>query len=152
MVNRDILKSELAATPDCLSLDELSQLSAEQVEAHSHVSGCARCQTEMALLRKFESDEPVPGEGAAVAWVSAQLERRLNDIKNPALASRRREIDADQSHSWFKRLFALPGFRLTAPIAGAAVVAAVALGIGITALVGLFFGLYPAMKASSLPL
>lgn len=122
MVDRDILKSELASTPECLSTDELGKLSPEQASAHRHVSGCARCQTELSLLRQFESDEPVPGEGAAVAWMSAQLERRLGEIKRTSVASRPRVESVERS--WISRLFAVPGLRIAAPVAAAAIVAA----------------------------
>jgi len=123
MVDRDILKSELAPTPQCLSIDELGKLSAEQAGAHRHVSVCARCQTELALLREFESDKPMPGEGAAVAWMSAQLERRLGGIKNTTAETNRSRAASIQS-SWLARLFAIPGFPIAAPIAAAAIVAA----------------------------
>jgi hypothetical protein len=43
-----------------------------------HLSGCAHCQTELAMLKSFEQSTPSASEGAAVAWIAAQLERQQN--------------------------------------------------------------------------
>ena len=125
MADRETLKSELAATPDCLPIEELSRLSVDEASAHVHVAGCARCQTELALFRKFESEEPLPGEGAAVAWISAQLERRLDEIKNPALHAKQQKSNAAEHRSWVQRMFLVPGLRFAAPVAVAVAVAAI---------------------------
>lgn len=69
------LARPLGKAPECVSLDRLGgQLSqADQ----NHVDGCARCQTEGALWRTFDSAVLLPGEGAAVQWVIAELGRRV---------------------------------------------------------------------------
>ena len=127
-MDRDTLKSALASTPDCLPVEKLGELSVEQARTHLHVSQCTRCQTELALLRQFESDQPLPGEGAAVAWISSQLERRLDQIKSPATMAKHPKSDlATGRATWLSRLFSVPGFRFAAPIAAAAVVAVAAL-------------------------
>lgn len=60
----------------CLPLERLGEsLSAEEA---AHVAGCARCQTERELFARYESNEPVDGEGLAVAWIAAQTRRRLS--------------------------------------------------------------------------
>lgn len=69
-------RETLATTADCLPLerlgDELTTLE------RTHVAGCARCQTELALFASLDADAPRPGEGAAVAWIAAETRRRLN--------------------------------------------------------------------------
>src|SRR5262244_1080511 len=62
-------KAALAATNECLSLEELSRLS-------SHLSSCARCQTELAMLQEFEQATPRPDEAAEVSFITAELKRR----------------------------------------------------------------------------
>jgi hypothetical protein len=47
-------------------------------KAAAHLAGCAHCQTELAMLKSFEQSTPSADEGAAVAWIAAQLERRQN--------------------------------------------------------------------------
>lgn len=120
MVDRNTLKSALGVTPDCLSPEQLAKLTADEVNGHTHLLNCARCQTELDLMREFESSKPLPGEGAAVAWISSQLEHRLDEIKNPARAaqSRRAGVPAERS-SWFLRLISIPGFQVIAPMAAA---------------------------------
>ena len=82
MVNQQNLKAALATTPECLPVEQLGALTGEQAQTHPHVSNCIRCQSELALLRAFESDQPIADEGAAVAWISAQLEKRIAGIPN----------------------------------------------------------------------
>jgi hypothetical protein len=75
MLDRQALKSALVAKPDCLSLEQLESLAADPARSHPHLAQCPRCQAELALLKSFESSEPLPNEGAAVAWISSHLER-----------------------------------------------------------------------------
>lgn len=113
----DRLKIALAATPECLSLKQLEDLAANPVPNHPHVSQCVRCQAEVALLKQFEADEPLPDEGAAVAWINARLESRLSEIKSEARQSPFR------AGSWLHRL--LPQQRLWkfVPVAAAMAIA-----------------------------
>ena len=76
-----IWQEAAAETKDCLPLETLEQLmdnSSRDARAQAHLSGCAHCQTELAMLKNFEQSTPSADEGAAVAWIAAQLERRQN--------------------------------------------------------------------------
>lgn len=68
-----------SATAECLPLGVLEGMT-ENVSADpksaAHLAECAHCQTELAMLKNFEQSTPSPDEGAAVAWIAAQLERR----------------------------------------------------------------------------
>src|SRR5215467_10380420 len=68
-----------SATAECLPLEVLERMT-ENASADSrsaaHLAGCAHCQTELAMLKNFEQATPSADEGAAVAWIAAQLERR----------------------------------------------------------------------------
>jgi len=70
-----------SATAECLPLEVLERMT-EKVSADpkaaAHLAGCAHCQTELAMLKNFEQSTPSADEGAAVAWIAAQLERRQN--------------------------------------------------------------------------
>lgn len=121
MIDRSTLKTALAKKQDCLSLQELEQLVAAPLQQHPHLATCPRCQAEIAMLREFEENAPLPGEGAAVAWISSNLERRLDQIKNPARAARA----TSTSPAWFARLFSGGGAKWLMPVAALAVIAAV---------------------------
>src|SRR5581483_10660593 len=84
MLNRQSLKAALTPTPECLSVEQLERLLAGSAQNEPHLAKCARCQAEFAMLKSFQSDTQLPHEGAAVAWISSQLERRFDEIKNPA--------------------------------------------------------------------
>ena len=69
------LVSTLGLGPDCVPIERMGDhVSAENQQ---HVDGCARCQTEVALWREFNSAMPSQGEGAAVQWAIAELRRRV---------------------------------------------------------------------------
>jgi len=70
-----------SAGKDCLPLEVLERLMEDanapaDAKAAAHLSGCAHCQTELAMLKNFETAEPSANEGAAVAWIAAQLQRQ----------------------------------------------------------------------------
>ena len=76
-----IWQEAAAETKDCLPLETLEQLMdnrSRDAKAQAHLAGCAHCQTELAMLKSFEKSTPSADEGAAVAWIAAQLERRQN--------------------------------------------------------------------------
>lgn len=76
-----IWQEAAAETKDCLPLETLEQLmdnSSRDAKAQAHLAGCAHCQTELAMLKNFEQSTPSADEGAAVAWIAAQLERAQN--------------------------------------------------------------------------
>ena len=68
-----------SATAECLPLEVLERMTenvSAEPRAAAHLAGCAHCQTELAMLKNFEQSTPSADEGAAVAWIAAQLERR----------------------------------------------------------------------------
>ena len=70
-----------SATAECLPLEVLERMTenvSADPKAAAHLAGCAHCQTELAMLKNFELSTPSADEGAAVAWIAAQLERRQN--------------------------------------------------------------------------
>jgi hypothetical protein len=76
-----IWQEAAAETKDCLPLETLERMldnSSRDAKAQAHLAGCAHCQTELAMLKSFEQSTPSADEGAAVAWIAAQLERRQN--------------------------------------------------------------------------
>src|SRR5436309_2196510 len=121
MLDRQNLKAALAATPECLDVTQLDKLTDEQTHRHPHVSKCVRCQSELAMLRSFESDEPIAGEGAAVAWVSAQLERRKEQVTGAAVKAP--GSAGELRGSWWQRAVERWNMRILAPIVVAAVLA-----------------------------
>jgi hypothetical protein len=68
-----------SATAECLPLEVLERMTenaSADPTAAAHLAECAHCQTELAMLKNFEQSTPSADEGAAVAWIAAQLERR----------------------------------------------------------------------------
>lgn len=127
MADRDILKSTLAATPECLAPEQLETL-AEGKKTHPHLAGCPRCQAELAMLKSFESGTPLPDEGAAVAWISSHLERQLESIKNPSRARARAAIQVLEAQgSWLARIVGIRGWRWA--LSATAVAAAALVGV-----------------------
>lgn len=130
MSDRDILKSTLTATPECLAPEQLEAL-VDGKKTHPHLAGCPRCQAELAMLKSFEAGTPLPDEGAAVAWIGSHLDRQLENIKNPSRrASRTAVQNFEPQGSWLARIFGLGGWRWALPataLAAAAIVAAVLL-------------------------
>ena len=80
--NKNALKlwqQAASATEDCLPLETLEKLAGNtsaDPKAAAHLSSCGHCQTELSMLKSFEQATPSADEGAAVAWIAAQLERR----------------------------------------------------------------------------
>jgi hypothetical protein len=76
--NARIWRDSVSVTKDCPPVEVLEHLieqTASDPRLAAHVSDCPHCQTEMAMLRSFESSTPSTDEGGAVAWITAQLER-----------------------------------------------------------------------------
>lgn len=103
-----------AASKDCLPLEVLEKFTentAADAKAAGHLNSCARCQTELSMLKTFEQATPSADEGAAVAWIAAKLQRQqLGDSAKPAAVA--------QVPFW-RNLFRVPY------LAGAAALAAV---------------------------
>jgi hypothetical protein len=77
-----IWQEAVAATKECLPLEVLERMmentSSADAKAAAHLASCAHCQTELAMLKSFEQSTPSADEGAAVAWIAAQLARQQN--------------------------------------------------------------------------
>jgi hypothetical protein len=128
MAHRDVLKSTFAATPECLSPEQLEAL-LDGKQSHSHLTNCPRCQAELALLKTFESGSPLPDEGAAVAWISSHLDRQLDSIKNPSRV-RAATQNLETEGSWLARnlgIIGIKGWRWALP--ATVLVAAVVVGV-----------------------
>ena len=126
---RSLLRKALSPSRACASPIELGSFAEGSLphpaaaRLRDHVSGCARCQTELTLLTQFENAAPGPDEEAAVRWISARLERRFTDAASPS-PWRARHGAAPPRRSAFTALN-LGGFALAA----ATLVAAVAIGL-----------------------
>jgi len=60
------------------------------------VDACSRCQTEAALWREFDGALPLPGEGASVQWLVAELRRRVEQPSKGAPSRSWRWLTARQ--------------------------------------------------------
>jgi hypothetical protein len=82
--DRELWGRALAATEACPAPEELVRVShdgrPERAATRAHVEGCVQCQTELALFTEFQSAATDPGEAAAVSWITAELERRFDQI------------------------------------------------------------------------
>src|SRR5215471_4411120 len=79
--NRKIWQDASAVTDECLPLEVLEKMTegtSGDAKAKAHLDGCPHCQTELSMLKNFEASVPSADEGAAVAWIAAQLERNQN--------------------------------------------------------------------------
>lgn len=113
-------QSAVGLTEECLPLEVLERMtenSTADAKASAHLAECPHCQTELSLLKNFEASVPSANEGAAVAWIVAQLERKQNkQVAKPAVAR----------VSFWRSMFRVPY------MAGAAALAVVlALGISL---------------------
>ena len=124
MSDRDILKSAMESTPECLTPEQLESL-LDGKHSNPHLTECPRCQAELAMLKSFEVGAPLPDEGAAVAWISAHLDRQLENIKNPSRGQLARTAThgLDAQGSWLARMFGFGGMRWVLPAAAVAAVA-----------------------------
>jgi hypothetical protein len=78
-----------SATKDCLPLEVLERMTenaSADPSAAAHLADCAHCQTELAMLKNFEQSTPSADEGAAVAWITAQLQRNQTAPAKPAVS------------------------------------------------------------------
>ena len=80
------LKQALGPTPECPAIKALGQFADEALEQparfamESHISACAHCQSELALLREFVEPTPAPSEKPAVDWIAARLKQRASEM------------------------------------------------------------------------
>jgi hypothetical protein len=79
--NLKIWQEAAGVTAECLPLEVLEKMTggaSGDAKAKAHLAGCPHCQTELSMLKSFEASLPSADEGAAVAWIAAQLERNQN--------------------------------------------------------------------------
>lgn len=130
-IHRQRLKIALGETGGCIPVDELaswldhslSEPRSSFVEAH--LKTCAHCQTELSLLREFESAQPGPEEAAAVNWIVGDLERRSPEILGRAPGVKK--------GSWWAGWLRMPLMPLRMPSVRALSLAAASLVVVITA-------------------
>jgi hypothetical protein len=122
MINKDNKKKVLATTPECLTPEQLDQV-LQTTSSTPHLDQCARCQAELAMLKAFTSDAPLPGEGAGVAWISSQLDRRIGEIKSGAKGQSEATLAQGATPSWIVRIFKQKGFSWALPAAAIAAIA-----------------------------
>jgi hypothetical protein len=118
--NAKIWQQAVAATRDCPTLEVLERAmeeSSSDPKAAAHISECPHCQSEIAMLQSFESSVPSENEGAAVAWIAAQLERNQ---KAPGAQSSAKVVP------FWRAMFRLPYMA-----AAAALAVAITLGVSV---------------------
>src|SRR6478672_672483 len=79
--NLKMWQAAASATDECLPLEVLERMTesnSADPKAAAHLAECVHCQTELSMLKSFEASVPSTEEGAAVAWIAAQLERKQN--------------------------------------------------------------------------
>jgi hypothetical protein len=124
MTDHELLRSTLARGSECLSVEQLETLVSSDKTAHPHLAQCPRCQAELALLKSFMASEPLPDEGASVAWISAHLERQRESIQKPARGHLPVGAGLKIDMGWFANLFRWPtmGWAVPLTVAAAAIV------------------------------
>jgi hypothetical protein len=113
------LKRALSSTSSCPDVEQLGQYADGTIDATSlrkvgsHVAACQHCKSELALLREFEEAAVRPEEERQVAWISAKLQDRSEEI----LASR--STQRAERLPWWKTLLTLPALSRAALALGA---------------------------------
>ena len=96
-MNTRVWQDAMSATDDCLDLAVLERFAepgtvVQDAKAAQHLAQCPHCQTELAMLKRFEAAEPHENEGAAVAWIAARLQRNGLDPVTSSTPMRRVSI------------------------------------------------------------
>ena len=118
---RWLLKRALSSSSACATPLELGGFADGSLPGHVaarlgvHLSGCARCQTELALLNSFEDAAPRPDEKSAVELISARLDCQFSGLPAP------HAIPAAAPRRSFFTPLNLGGFALAAATLAAAV-------------------------------
>jgi hypothetical protein len=119
--NAKVWRDAVSATKECPSIEVLEKImegSSPDPKAQSHVAECPHCQSEISMLRSFEYSVPSKDEGAAVAWIAAQLERNQQ--------ARSAQPAKSVSVPFWRAMFRLPYMA-----AAAALAVAITLGISL---------------------
>src|SRR4029077_14344888 len=100
------------ATDECLPLEVLERMtksSSADPKAAAHLAECPHCQTELSMLKSFEASVPSADEGAAVAWIAAQLERKQNASSlQQKMVRQKMAKPAAERVSFWRAMFKLP--------------------------------------------
>ncbi len=67
------IRNELAPTSECMAIERLGQALTDR--ERNHLAGCARCQSELALWREFETNEVRAEDEADVQAIVGELRR-----------------------------------------------------------------------------
>jgi hypothetical protein len=114
---RKLWKDAIASTEACPTVEELGLLSnrspSEQPALRAHIAQCPRCQTELALLKEFQSGTMLPAEAAEVSWITAELERRFDRIVATSLTSSSSVPERHRPPRW-RRLLSARSVRVAA--------------------------------------
>src|SRR6516162_7316364 len=128
---REMWKDAIASTEACPTIEGLGLLSSsspsEQPVLRAHIAQCPRCQTELAMLKEFQSGTMLPAEAAEVSWITAELERRFDRIVATSRTSSGSMPDGHRP-PWWRRL---PSAR---SVRAAAFGSAALVGVFVTAL------------------
>jgi len=115
--NLKMWQSAASATDECLPLEVLERMtegSAADPKAAAHLAECPHCQTELSMLKSFEASVPAADEGAAVAWIAAQLERKQNAslvqqrMVQQKMVQQKMAKPASERVSFWRTMFKLP--------------------------------------------
>lgn len=129
----DNLKSWFRTGEDCLGIEEIDRYEhggmqgEERARVETHLERCARCRTELSLMKRFEAAAPAEAEAEAVAWITSRLREGAGGMQGEAMApaSPGRMIPPREPAPWWKRLFPTPtAVRWAFAAAGLAVLAA----------------------------
>lgn len=92
-MNSDNLRSALERTPQCPDIDQLEH--ADRADIKRHLDECSHCQSELAMLREFQSADVRSDERSSVEWIAGR-------IKSPFAEA------SPQAMPWWKQIFATP--------------------------------------------
>jgi hypothetical protein len=111
--NLKMWQAAASATEECLPLEVLERMtesSSADPKAAAHLAECPHCQTELSMLKSFEASVPSADEGAAVAWIAAQLERKQNasSVQQKMVQQQKMAKPAAERISFWRAMFKLP--------------------------------------------
>jgi hypothetical protein len=107
---RELWKEAVSPTEACLTIEELGRWSDQWLPdrapvASAHIARCPRCQAELAMLNEFQSAATRPEDADSVSWITAELERRFDQIRVAApLTAPRPGLRSERSR-WVQYLF-----------------------------------------------
>ncbi len=129
--NRDREPWLPVAKEGCLSEAELEGLMDGTVPAdlrprrEIHVAECAKCSTELELLRQFREAAPAPEETEDVNWITERLRNRLERVTGGSPAAGVPAREPEKGSAW-RAVFRLPRWWMGPALAAAAMLVVVA--------------------------